>query len=589
MRYGLRFALATGAFLAAFAAPGHAAGPTPTYVGFEAVYEIAPDSTIRVTERINVDFVGQRHGIFRDLDVKVPIEGDPDHYRVYSVAGVSVTRNGVDEPFEKIVSGTQDERVQYKIGDADTFISGPQEYVIRYRLTGALDSYPDHAEFYWDVTGHGWESSFETVTAVVIPPAEISRVACFAEAEGTRPHVGCLTAQNNGNDARFADDFLGSYEEMTIVVGFPSGSIDVPPPVLEEKWTPAQAFEPTPANVGVGVAVGGGLFALLFRALRRGRDQRAVTLRDPGDGSTVSGIALDAGDAPVQFRPPEGLRPAHLGLLDDEVVHPVDIGATVVDLAIRGHLRIEDRRGPDDDDPEWVLVLGGGGAPDDELLDYEQRLLVGLEGQAQDNEVVLSELRGEFASDFAEVKEQIYDDAMRRQWFRTRPDTVRAGMIVLGVVAIAVGIGTIVATQVLQWKLALVAIPWILFGLANLVMHKRFPSKTPAGTEALVLTRGFKKFIETAEKPEMNYAVERNEFVKYLPYAVAFGSVEAWSRATRGLDVAAATSGWYAGPGFHSWGAFGSGFGSFSSNVGSDMSYSPSSSGGGSGFSGGGG
>ena len=60
---------------------------------------------------------------------------------------------------------------------------------------------------------------------------------------------------------------------------------------------------------------------------------------------------------PVLFRPPDGLRPAQLGVLVDERADPVDVTATIVDLAVRGYLTIEEIpkhgwRGK----PDWTLT-----------------------------------------------------------------------------------------------------------------------------------------------------------------------------------------------------------------------------------------
>jgi Predicted membrane protein (DUF2207) len=50
----------------------------------------------------------------------------------------------------------------------------------------------------------------------------------------------------------------------------------------------------------------------------------------------------------TEYVPPEGIRPAQAGLLMDEVVNPVAIPATVVDLAVRSYLRIEEDPTNDD-------------------------------------------------------------------------------------------------------------------------------------------------------------------------------------------------------------------------------------------------
>jgi len=62
--------------------------------------------------------------------------------------------------------------------------------------------------------------------------------------------------------------------------------------------------------------------------------------------------------------------------LVDEVVNPVALTATLVDLAVRGYLRIEELPYHPGRGRDWRLVKLK--APDEDLLDYERALLDGL-------------------------------------------------------------------------------------------------------------------------------------------------------------------------------------------------------------------
>jgi hypothetical protein len=84
------------------------------------------------------------------------------------------------------------------------------------------------------------------------------------------------------------------------------------------------------------------------------------------------------GAAGRDLAPPGALRPAQLGVILVGRVTLGHIGATVVDLAGRGHLCIEPVEG---DDPDWrVTALG---AEPVGLLDYERTLLGGFPGGPQ--------------------------------------------------------------------------------------------------------------------------------------------------------------------------------------------------------------
>src|SRR5262249_25501112 len=54
--------------------------------------------------------------------------------------------------------------------------------------------------------------------------------------------------------------------------------------------------------------------------------------RDPAPGVSVAPMCS----------PPEGMTPAEAGTLVDDVTHPRDITSTLVDLAVRGYVKIEE-------------------------------------------------------------------------------------------------------------------------------------------------------------------------------------------------------------------------------------------------------
>ena len=131
-------------------------------------------------------------------------------------------------------------------------------------------------------------------------------------------------------------------------------------------------------------------------------------------------VPLGEGDAeaPVEFAPPENVRPGQIGTLIDERANVIDVTATIIDLAGRGFLLI--REIPKEGlftKADWTMIRLEKG--ESELLAYERRLLDGLFRDG--NEVTVSELKTTFADRLHGVEESLYADAMRQKWFRTRP------------------------------------------------------------------------------------------------------------------------------------------------------------------------
>ena len=98
----------------------------------------------------------------------------------------------------------------------------------------------------------------------------------------------------------------------------------------------------------------------------------------------------------VQYEPPGGYRPAELGTLIDEKVDLRDIVATVIDLGVRGYLRIEEESEEgwfSDSTTTRLIKLRDADA---DLRGYEETILSGLFESGDD--VALEDLETKFYS-----------------------------------------------------------------------------------------------------------------------------------------------------------------------------------------------
>jgi uncharacterized membrane protein len=227
---------------------------------------------------------------------------------------------------------------------------------------------------------------------------------------------------------------------------------------------------------------------------------------------------------------------------------------------------------------------------DDGLLAYERKLHEGIFRDG--DEVKLSGLKTHFAARLHTVENALYDDAVRRGWFPTRPDRVRVRWTLVGVLALVVAL-VVEIVLLAATHAALIGVPLVIGALVLLLGAHRAPHRTAKGYALLRRVNGFRQFIEESEKERARFAERANLFSEYLPYAVVFGATEKWAHAFRGLDdqVAASTSGWYVSPNPFVLGAFADSMHGFAvTTSGTIVASAPSSSSGfgGGGFSGGG-
>lgn len=306
-------------------------------------------------------------------------------------------------------------------------------------------------------------------------------------------------------------------------------------------------------------------------------------------GSSGSPVPLFGDDTtPVEFAPPEKIRPGQVGVLVDEKVHPVDVTATIIDLAVRGYLRIEEI--PGGRKPDYRIAPLD--KPVGDLEKYEQVALDNLFGGGG-GPVDLSDLKTKFAPKFKLIVEAMYDDAIERGWFATRPDKVRRIWLGLGIAALVVSLLVLVAA-IVTTQLALLAVPLVVGSLLMVIGSKWMPRRTSAGTGMLRRTRGFEIFIQDSEAPRARWAEQKNIFSEYLPYAIVFGCADRWARTFDDLgdEAVSGAGGWYVGAAPFRPVYFAGAMTDFASSAGSTLSAPPPSSSGGSGgggFSGGGG
>ena len=566
------------------AAAGGAGGETGERIAsFDVRIQIERSGRIVVTETIVYDFgPNERHGIFRDLPVR--FRYDDTYDRVYPLEVRSVRGSpGTPVGYQVEEEGSV---LRIRIGDPDRTISGRHTYELTYAVDGALNGFRDHDELYWNAVGTGWPVPISRAAVTVRAPGPVARVACFAGPEGSG--LPCAAATARGERAAFRHRGLAPHEGLTVVLGLPKGAVEEPRPVLEERWSLARAFAVTPFTLGAALALALAAAVALARLLwiagrdRRYRGSPVDVLHGNPTGEEQAVPLLEAGEGPVEFAPPEGLRPGQVGTLLDERANPLDVTATIVDLAVRGYLAIEEipERGWFRK-PDWVLRATR--PPDAELLRYERLL---LEGLFRDGGTVrLSELRQRFRGRLERVQRALYEDAVDRGWFPARPDLVRRRWALIGA-GLAVAGGLLVLLAARSTHLGIVPLPVALAGVALAALSGRMPRRTAAGTGMVRRLRGFRRVIETAETHMARWAEEEHVFSRYLPFAVVFGLTEKWARAFEGLAAAPPGAGWYVGSHPGGPASFAEAIDSFAVTTAGTIASTPSASGG-SGFSGG--
>lgn len=411
-----------GLLLVAPAAPAAAAVDVSERITEMKVdFALRIDGTMHVTETIAYDFgkAADRHGIERFIPVKFSY--DAERNRVYPLSNESASSpTGAPSAVDK----TSGDVTSLRIGDPDRTVSGVQTYVLEYDLAGVVNTVDGGQELYWNALGDQTAVPVEKATVTVTGPgAAVQRATCFEG--GQRISEPCAWSVSGGTATFAARRALAPHEGLTVVAGFPAGTFPGAAPILREKWKIGKAFA---VNAGTG-AGSLGVVALLaggtgLLVARRGRDRRYLGL--------VPGLAPGLGEAErtgrvgwrkpvvaVRFTPPERLRVGELGTLVDEHANVEDVTATIIDLAVRGYLRIEEAGVSGGED---VGPADGGSDEDDEDDEF------GEDDEDDDwdeeTKAIHARLRAELEEQIAkrEAKERAKAErraARARRWGRT--------------------------------------------------------------------------------------------------------------------------------------------------------------------------
>jgi uncharacterized membrane protein len=564
---------------------------------FDVDITVEPSGDLLITETIQQQFGStRRHGILRYIPNR--LRYDDEYDRVYPIELVSVTASPPGTP-DDVETSEEGGNFVIRIGDPDVEITGRHTYVISYRVQGAMNGFDSHDELYWNAIGDQWEQSITVMTVRVQGPVPVTQVACFSGPFGST--FSCGSAKIKNGAAQFSQQGLPAYNALSVVVALPPGTVESTAPILDERWSLDKAFARTPTTVGGGlgllaVVIGG--FAWL--AWRTGRDQRhagsqvdqvmGVPEGGPIQAETQAVPLFEKTMTTVEYAPPEDLRPGQVGTLIDEEANTLDVTATIVDLAVRGYLVIEEI--PKEGwfgKPDWRLTRQP--KDDADLLQYERYLLSGLFEDG--DEVLLSELKKKFVERLQKVKRALYNELVHRKWFVKSPEKVRAMWSGIGVAALVLGIGVTAALAYFT-KLGLLGIPLVVGGLLLIAGAKRMPRRTAKGTAMTRRVNGFRVVIEKVEEHMSHWAEQENVFTRFLPYAVVFGVTEKWAKAFEALgQMPADDMGWYRSSHPFTYVAFADSMDAFSVTTSGTIASTPSGSGGsgfgGGGFSGGGG
>jgi uncharacterized membrane protein YgcG len=472
---------------------------------FSDTISVHEDGSAAVHERITLAFDGEWHGIHRFIPIEYPGARGTNYTLFLRVTGVTDGSGGNLKYESSNANGFRDLKIF--IPDA---VDATRTVEIDYTVRNGTRFFEDHDEFYWNLTGNDWPVPIDHASALVRFPSAAAgslRAQAFTGAYGAAERDA--TAEVRGAEASFeTNNPLPMRGGMTIDIFIPNGILKEPGAFTRFMWF-----------VGSNpiVFLPFWTFAVMFTLWwYKGRD--------PDPGLSV---------APM-YEPPAGMTPAEAGTLLEDKVHPRDITCTLVDLAVRGFVKIEevDDKGLVFHHKDYVFHLLKPRDQWGRLVPHER---VMLENVFAGGEVTrLSSLKNRFYRALPAIQEDIKSALKTKGMYLLDPDSANGysiAAIVLMVAPFAVvyfaGYNIFSSFVLLIGCGIISAIIWWLFA-------RQMTAKTVQGGRTRVAVLGFQEFMNRVDADRLK-RMPPDTFEKYLPYAMALGVEHHWAQAFAGI------------------------------------------------------
>ncbi|MBI5652807.1 MAG: DUF2207 domain-containing protein [Chloroflexi bacterium] len=385
-------------------------------------------------------------------------------------------------------------------------------FTLRYTARGAIRQTANVDEFYWTFVEADRDYAITNARVLVHLPAsfETSRITPFENARVM-----------DGKTIEFTRANIAANDAWSVRAQFPHGALNASAP----KWQVIEEQQPIYNLIALVAAIlvllGGalGFYVLWFL---RGRDR-------------ARGIIAE-----FYTTPPDNIPPGMAGALIDERVDQQDLVATLVDLARRGFVRISELTAGA---PSYNRVS----ADTSGLRVYEKTLLEKIFKPG--DQVYVPGLRYEFNRARAALQEVVYFEMVGAGWFTAHPGRTRATFATIGCAAtLLIGVCGFFAYAFVAEYAPLAICVWLALltlAFAPLVTSPFMPKRTAQGATLAAKVRAFKRYLERIEK-YTKVEEAKDQFEKYLPYAIAFGLEKSWVQKFAAVDTPAPE--WYEPP-----------------------------------------
>ena len=593
--------------------------------------DVNENNTLDITENIHTYFNEPRHGLYRTIPLTNTVrrlDGTTTRNRT-QVSNLKVS--------DTYTTSRQSGNYRIQTGDPDKTIIGDKDYVISYTYNLGKDRIKEYDELYYNIIGTDWETVIDNITFTITMPKDFDKdkLGFSAGNEGSTDYSNVdYEIEGNTIRGRYIGT-LGPKEALTVRLE------------LEEGYFVNAGIESNIFSYMIAV-----LLPIIFTALaaflwyKYGRDDpviETVEFNPPEGMNSLEVGFIYSGKATNSDVISLLIYLANKGYIKITETEEKSIFSTKSSFKIT---KVKDYDGKDKNERLFLTGLFQKKTRLQDVLNEEQD-----NKNEETTEVTPDDLYDNFYRTINKIlqnvntKERINKilekNASNKKWmivvmviisfclitippmytYGNEAETILAGLLFPGIgvaVMFSVLFGStiqhkstrIVSTIfILIWGIMFAGIPWATMVLPSLLIEPIYlivyiigiiciaammffsrilTKRTPYGNEMLGKIKGFKTFLETAEKNKLEALVHENPtyFYDILPYAYVLDVSDTWM--SKFESIALEAPDWYAGSTAFNVVTFHTFMNSTMTSATQSMSSSPSSGGSGGGSAGGG-
>ncbi len=471
------------------------------FTSYNVEMNVNEDNSFDITEHISAYFNEQRHGIYRTIPTRNQVKrtnGSSQSVKA-KVKDIEVSEN----------CNISKEAGNYvlQIGDADTYVEGKHDYTIKYRYILGEDPNKDFDEFYYNIIGDGWDTYIQNVTFKITMPKEFDKNK-LGFSVGRYGTVGTHDINYSVKDNVITGSVtrtLDPNEALTVRLELEEGYFYFNKALYNFKLSLLVVI---PALI---------LLVVFILWAKYGKDKKPVQT--------------------VEFYPPNGMSSADIAFWVDGVISQNEkLTPLLIELANEGYIQIEEIESKSRHKSDFAIT---------KLQDKyngtdraKEIFFNGLFKNGSRSKIYKSDLEDDFYLTLNIIREIYNKRENRKKVF----DIKSLNFMMLGwVLSIAGVFAALYNFSNLfdgKYKFILTVIG-IVICIVSFIFSFFIRRRTDEAVEILGKIKGFKNFIQTAEKDKLEALVDENPayFYNILPYAYVLGVSDKWMKKFESIAI----------------------------------------------------